>query len=73
MQLHKHTQIKMQQKVVKPFINYNLLTICLTIYKNLRAIDTSYKQRATNCNFQVCSFTLHDHIKQQLTFLRRFK
>ena len=33
---------------------------------------TSYKQRATNCHFQVCLLTLHDH-KQQLTFLQRFK
>ncbi len=64
------TTQKRSKNVVKLFNNYNLLTICLIIYKNLRVIATSYKQRATNC--QVFLLTLHSH-KQQLTFLQRFK
>ncbi len=68
MQLHK-TQ-KCSKTVVKFSTNYNLLTICFTI-SNVR-VATEYKPRATNCNFQACSFPHHDH-KQQLTFFQRFK
>ena len=49
MQLHKTQNCSKQ--VVKVINNYNLSTIRLTI-KTYEFIATSYKQRATNCNFK---------------------
>ncbi len=63
---------KCSKKVVKLFDNHNLFYNLFDNLKLMSYIATNYKQRATNCNFQVCLLKLHDH-KQQLTFLQRFK